>query len=221
MLKLIAARLVTTIPSLIGVIIVTFLAHAGAARRYGLLFRRTGGHAAGHRRSSDKARPRQAPAATIRRLRLRAGQGRPRPIADHRPAGDQGHRRASSRLGRTDARRPVALHVDCIAAWRHRRRQAGIVDRSSLQGRRHGRCLAAGILHRASARLRVLFSARLVPCPARQTRRVLFRAATRHRLPARRQPDRTRFRGIPRRLRAVDPAGDHACDFSRSRPSPA
>ena len=74
-------------------------------------------------------------------------------------------------------------------AARHPRRDpAGLVDRPPLPRDDDGGRVAAGVLHRAGAGLRLLFQARLVAGAARTARCLLQRAADGHRLLSDRQP---------------------------------
>jgi hypothetical protein len=173
MLRMIGARLMTTIPSVIGVIIVTFL-----------LTRVLPGDTAAY--FAGPAATPQAIAEIRSKLGLDqplpvqffslchgAGEGRSRPVADHRPAGDGRSRGAPAGLGRADAAgcwsRP--WRSPCRSAcWPPR--EAGLLDRPSLPGGRDGRRLAAGVLHRAAAGLCLLFQARLVAGAARAARRL-------------------------------------------------
>ena len=66
MLKMIGARLLTTIPSIIGVIIVTFLLTRVLPGDTAAYFAGPGGLAAGDRRDPQQARARPAAAGAVR-----------------------------------------------------------------------------------------------------------------------------------------------------------
>ena len=146
MLTMIGKRLMFAIPSLIGVVIVTFL-----------LTRALPG---------DPAAYFAGPAATkeaVEQIRKKLGLDKPlieqffrytndlahgdfgnslttgQPVADRNPQPPAG-------VGRTDAARPGRLDHDRDPAWRARRHPAGLVDRSSLPRDDNGGRLAAGVL---------------------------------------------------------------------------
>src|SRR5207245_1266357 len=78
-------------------------------------------------------------------------------------------------------------------AARARRCPAWVLDRSPVPDNDDGRCLAAGVLHRAGAGLCLLFQARLVAGAARPARCVLQRADHGDGLLPDRHIDRARF----------------------------
>ena len=196
MLRQIGSRLSIAIPSLIGVIIVTFL-----------LTRVLPG---------DPAAYFAGPAATpqaIEEIRKSLGLDRSLPEQFVRyiqdlAKGDFGkslttgqsvrsrYRRAAAGVGGTDADRPHHLDADCGAARHRGGGQAGLLDRSCLpHGRDRGR-VASGVLHRTDPGLCLLLSARLVARAAGTARDILLGAAACHRLLSDRQPDRGRFRDV-------------------------
>ena len=173
MLSLIGKRLMFAIPSLIGVVIVTFL-----------LTRALPG---------DPAAYFAGPAATkeaIEQIRKKLGFDKPLIEQFVRYSNDLAHGDLGNSL---TTGQPVAaeirnrlpasaeltlarpLHLDCdrAAARRARGNTTGKLDRSSLPHHHHGRRVAAGVLHRAGAGLCVLLPARLVARAARPARRVL------------------------------------------------
>ena len=198
MLRQIGKRLVTTIPSIIGVIIVTFL-----------LTRVLPG---------DPAAYFAGPAATpqaIEEVRKSLGLDKSLPEQFVRyvtdlSRGDFGKSLTSGQSVRSDiaARLPasaeltlvglivsmlIAVPLGIAAAVKQ-----GSLDRSCLpHGRDRGR-VAAGVLHRPAAGLFLLLYPGLVAGAARAARRVLLGAAARHRLLPDRQPDRGRIRDLPR-----------------------
>ena len=151
MLRMIGQRLMTTIPSVIGVIVVTFLLTRVLPGDTAAYFAGPRRLAAGDHRDPQQARARPAAAGAVRLLCERAGEGRSRPVADHWPAGDERPRRKASRFRRTDLGGAAAGHGGSAAAGRACRREAGLLDRPSLPRRRDGGRLAAGFLHRAAA----------------------------------------------------------------------
>jgi peptide/nickel transport system permease protein len=195
MLTMIGKRLMFAIPSLIGVVIVTFL-----------LTRALPGDPAGVFRG---------PAATkeaVEQIRKKLGLDKPlieqffRYTNDLAP-GDFGNslttasrsppRSATAcRLGRVDAAGPLRVGHHRHSARRARRHPAGLVDRSSLPDHDDGRRVAAGVLYRSGAGLRLLFQARLVAGAARPARCILQRAADDNGLLSDRHADRARFRGV-------------------------
>ena len=213
MLSLIGKRLMFAIPSLIGVVIVTFL-----------LTRALPG---------DPAAYFAGPAATkeaVEQIRKKLGLDKPLIeqffrytndlahgdlgiIADHGPAGRNRNPQSPAGVGRADTARPDRLGCDRAAARRARGDAAGLVDRSSLPHNDDGRRLAAGVLHRPRAGLCLLFPARLVAGAARAARRVLQRAADGDRLLSDRHIDRARFRGVPLGAEPAHPAGGDARDL--------
>ena len=177
MLTMIGKRLMFAIPSLIGVVIVTFL-----------LTRALPG---------DPAAYFAGPAASkeaIEQIRKKLGLDKPlieqffrytndlahgdfgnslttgQPVADRNPQPPAGVRRA-------DAARPRRFRHDRDSARRAGGDPAGLLDRPSLSHHHDGRRVAAGVLYRSGAGLRLLFQARLVAGAARPARRVLQRAA--------------------------------------------
>ena len=213
MLTMIGKRLMFAIPSLIGVVIVTFL-----------LTRALPG---------DPAAYFAGPAATkeaIEQIRKKLGLDKPLIEQFFRYTNDLAHGDFGNSL---TTGQPVAAEirnrlpasaeltllglivsvVDRDSARRAGRHPAGLVDRSSLPRHDDGRRVAAGVLHRPGAGLCLLFQARLVAGAARPARRVLQRAADDDRLLSDRHPDRARFRGVSLRAQPADPAGDDAGDL--------
>ena len=161
MLATLAKRLVTVIPTLIGVVIVTFL-----------LTRVLPG---------DPAVYFAGPAATpqsIADIRKSLGLDRPLPEQFARYVSDLAHGNLGNslstgrpvvteideppaRLRRTDAARPHPVARHRAAARHSRRGQARLLDRSHLPGGGDRRRVAAGVLHRPAAGLHFLFPARL------------------------------------------------------------
>ena len=209
MLTVIAKRLLIAIPSLIGVVIVTFL-----------LTRALPG---------DPAAYFAGPAATkeaIQEVRVKLGLDKSLPQQFVRYVGDlaQGDLGQSlttgqpvvdrnpqppARLGRADAARPDRVGRDRDPARHLRGGEAEFVGRSHLpRGDDRGR-LAAGVLHRADPRLRLLLSARLGARAARAARYIPFCPAQGHRLLSDRLADRRRLRGLPR-------LAEPACSCRRS-----
>ncbi len=176
MLTMIGKRLMFAIPSLIGVVIVTFL-----------LTRALPG---------DPAAYFAGPAATkeaVEQIRKKLGLDKPLIEQFFRYTNDLAHgdfgnslttgqpvateiQQPPAGLRRTDAARPRRFDRDRDPARRHGGDPAGLVDRSSLPDHDHGRRVAAGVLYRPGAGLRLLFQAGLVAGAARATRRVLQRA---------------------------------------------
>ena len=125
MLRTILDRLLTTIPSLVGVVVVTFLLTRVLPGDTGRLFRRP---RRDHRRRSSKSAgmlglDRPLP-EQFGRYVADLAQRRSRPVADDRAAGRRRHRGAAARLGRADAPRPdrsrcsIALPLGILAAVR-------------------------------------------------------------------------------------------------------
>ena len=197
MLRMILKRLLIAVPSLIGVVIVTFL-----------LTRALPG---------DPAAYFAGPAATkeaIEQIRVKLGLDKPllvqfgRYVADL-ARGDLGNSLTTGQPvgNEITTRLPasaeltllglivsmlIAVPLGILAATR-----PGSLDRSRLpRGRDRGR-VAAGVLHRPDPGLRLLLPARLGAGAARAARRVLQPAAARHRLLPDRQPDRRQRRDVP------------------------
>ena len=214
-------RVLAAIPSLIGVVIVTFL-----------LTRAMPG---------DPAAYFAGPAATkeaIEQIRAKLGLDQPLVIQFARYVDDLAHGDLGTSLttgqpvgAEIRARLPASAELtlarpdrvgrDRGAARHHGGHASGLADRSQLPDRHHRRRVAAGVLHRADPGLCLLLSARLGAAAARPARRVLQRAADRHRLLPDRQPDRARPGDLYRKPQAIDPAGAHARRSSRWRRSRA
>ena len=159
MLMLSSAASLAALPSIVGVVIVTFLLTRAAAGRSGGLFRRAGGEPAGDRaRSAPSSASTAAARAVLAYLgdlahgdlgnSLTTGQPVVTEIC-HPPAG----------LGRADPVRRCSWRSASrcrSASWR---RCGGLLDRPSLPHRRDRRRVAAGVLHRAAAGLCLLLSA--------------------------------------------------------------
>ena len=207
---MIGKRLMFAIPSLIGVVIVTFLLTRALPGDPAAYFAGPAADAAGDRADPRQARPRQAADRAVRPLRQRSRARRPRQFAHHRPAGGDRDPQPAAGLRRADAARPDRVDRDRGAARHSRRGQAGLLDRSHLPRGGDRRRVAAGVLHRPGAGLCFLFPARLVAGAARPARRLRHRAAADHRLLPDRQPAHRQFRNLPRRAQPVDPAGLHA-----------
>ena len=196
MLTMIGKRLMFAIPSLIGVVIVTFL-----------LTRALPG---------DPAAYFAGPAANkeaIEQIRKKLGFDKPlieqffRYTADL-AHGDFGNSLTTGQPVATEIRNrlPASAELtllgsrrfdrDRIAARRAGRDPPRLVDRPSMSGDHDRGRVAAGVLHRAGAGLYLLFQARMVAGPVGTTRRVLQRAAGGDRLLSDRHPDR---RAISRR----------------------
>ena len=172
MLTVIAKRLLIAIPSLIGVVIVTFLltrALPGDPAAYfaGPAATKEAIEEIRVKLGLDKPLPQQF-VALCRRSRA----GRSRPVAHHRPAGRHRNPQPPARLGRADAARPDRLGRDRDPARHLRGGEAELVGRSHLpRGDDRGR-LAAGVLHRADPGLCLLLPARLGAGAARAARHV-------------------------------------------------
>jgi hypothetical protein len=152
MLTMIGKRLMFAIPSLIGVVIVTFL-----------LTRALPG---------DPAAYFAGPAATkeaIEQIRKKLGFDRPLIEQFVRYTNDLAHGDFGNSL---TTGQPVATEIR-TAARRARGDKTGIVDRPSLPHHDDGGRIVAGVLYGPCARLRVLFPARLVAGAAGPARRVL------------------------------------------------
>ena len=180
MLATIGKRLVTVIPSLIGVVIVTFL-----------LTRVLPG---------DPAVYFAGPAATpqaIAEIRKQLGLDKPlivqfgryvddlahgnlgNSLSTGQPVVDR-HREPAAGFRRTHAVRASSSPIADRGAARHSRRdEAGLVDRPCLPRGHDRRRVAAGVLHRPAAGLCVLLPARLVAGADRPARRVRHAAAAR------------------------------------------
>ena len=210
---MIGKRLLFAIPSLIGVVIVTFLLTRALPGDPAAYFAGPAADKAGDRADQEEARPRQAADRAVLPLHRRSRAWRFRQFADHRPAGRDRNPQPPAGFRRTDPARPDRLDRDRDSARHSRRDQAGLVDRPSLPGHDHGRRVVAGVLHRPGAGLCLLFPARMVAGAARAARRVLQRAADGDRLLSDRRADRARFRGVPLRAQPADPAGADACDL--------
>ncbi len=192
------SRLVTVIPTLIGVIIVTFL-----------LTRVLPG---------DPAVYFAGPAATpqsIAEIRKSLGLDKPLPeqflrYVDDLAHGNLGNSLATGRpvISEIASRLPasaeltlfglfisiaIAIPLGILAAVK----QGSWIDHTCRIVATAGVSLA-GVLHRPAAGLRVLLPARLGAGAARPARRFLRRAAARHRLLPDRQPDRRRLRAVSR-----------------------
>ncbi len=207
MLTMIGKRLMFAIPSLIGVVIVTFL-----------LTRALPG---------DPAAYFAGPAATkeaVEQIRKKLGLDKPLieqfvRYTNDLAHGDFGNSLTTGQPVATEIRNRLpasaeltllGLFVSIVIAIPlgvHGRHTAGIMDRSSLPDNDDGRRIVAGVLYRIGAGLRLLFPARLVAGAARPSRCVLQRAADRDRLLSDRHPDRARSRGVPLRVQPVAAAG--------------
>ena len=152
-------------------------ADARAAGRSGRVFCRARRDQGGGRADPQEARPRQAADRAVLPLHQRSRAWRFRQFADHRPAGRRRNPQPPAGLGRIDAAGPLGVGHDRHSARRASRHPPGVVDRSSLPDHDDGGRLAAGVLYRPGAGLRLLFQARLVAGAARPARRVLQRAA--------------------------------------------
>ena len=217
----IGKRLLTVIPSLIGVVIVTFLLTR-------VLPGDTAAYFAGPAASAqaieeirkqlglDKPLPEQFVRYVVDLAHgdfgksLTTGQPVLEDIASRLPAS------AELTLAGLIVAMLIAVPLGILAA-----REAGLAHRSRLPDRRDRGRVAAGVLHRPAADLRLLFQARLGAGAARAARRLLFDAADDHRLLSDRQPARRRLRGVPRRIGAAHPADRDARASSRSRRSRA
>ena len=169
MRSIVLKRLATAIPSLIGVIVVSFLLTRVLPGDTGGLFRRTGRDAAGDRggaeasSASTRALPEQFARYVVDLAHGDLGQ-----FADDRPAGGDGDRQPPACLRRTDAARSdlSRWRSRCRSAFWRRFGEGSWIDhlcRVIVDGGR----VAAGFLHRTAARLRLLFPARLVAGAAR------------------------------------------------------
>ena len=190
MLMMILKRLLMAVPSLIGVVIVTFLLTRALPGDPAAYF---AGPAA-TKEAIEQIRVQlgldKPLLRAVRELRRRPGARRSRQFADHRPAGRPGNQEPAAGIGRTHAARPDRLDADRGAARHHGGDAAQFAHRSYLPGGLDRRRIAAGVLHRADPGLRVLLPARLGAGAARPARRVRQSAAARHRLLPDRQPDR-------------------------------
>ena len=210
MLRQIGKRLATAIPSLIGVIIVTFLLTRVLPGDPAAYF---AGPAASPQAIEEIRKSLgldKSLAGTICALCAGSQPRRFRKVADHGPDRDQGHHHASAGFRRADLAWPDRFHADRGAVRHYRGGQARLDHRSCLPRDCDRRRLAAGLLHRIAAGLCVLFYSGLVAGAARAARCVLLGAQTRHRLLSDRQPDRRQSRNLPCRLGA-------ACCFPPSR----
>ena len=196
MLSMILKRLLLAVPSLIGVVIVTFL-----------LTRALPG---------DPAAYFAGPAATkeaIEQIRVKLGLDKPLSSSSCATSrdlahGDLGNSLTTGQPVATEIRtrlpasaeltllRPDRLDGDRGAARHHGGDAARLDHRPCLPRRRDRRRLAAGVLHRPDPGLRLLLPARLGAGAARPARRLLQPAAAGHRLLPDRQPDRARRRAV-------------------------
>ena len=210
MLMMTLKRLLMAVPSLIGVVIVTFL-----------LTRALPG---------DPAAYFAGPAATkeaVEQIRVQLGLDKPlyiqfvKYVADlaHGDLGNSlttgqpvGHeiKTPASGVGRADAAWPDRLDADRGAARHHGGDTAELDHRSHLPDRIDSRCITSRVLHRTDPGLRVLLPPRLGARAARAVRRVLQPAAERHRILPDRQPDRRPGRNLHGGVEAAHPAGAHA-----------
>ena len=216
-LRMVGRRLAAALPGLAGVVIVTFLLTRALPGDPAAFF---AGPAASQQ-AVDEVRARlgldRSLAVQFLYYLRDLSRARPRQVADHGPAGGARPRRPAARLARADAHRPRARHRGGPAARGPRRHAAGVVDRSPVPDADHGRRLAADLLHRPLARLRLLLPPRLGAGAARAARRLCHRA----RRPERLLPDRQRAgrgsRDLLGELQAARAARRHA---RRSSPWP-
>ena len=214
-------RVLAAIPSLIGVVIVTFLLTRAMPGDPAAYFAGPAATKEAIEQIRAKLGLDQPLVDPVRALCRRSCARRSRHLAHHRAAGRRRNPRAAAGVGRADLARPDRVDRDRGAARHHGGDAAGLADRSQLPDRHDRRRVAAGVLHRADPGLCLLLSARLGAGAARPPRRVLQRAADRHRLLPDRQPDRARPGDLCRKPQAVDPAGAHARRSSRWRRSRA
>ena len=188
MIRQIGKRLATAIPSVIGVIVVTFLLTRVLPGDTAAYFAGPAAtpQAIGEIRKSlglDRSLPEQFVRYVKDLARGEFGQslttGQPviKDIAARLPA---------SR--RADAARAHRVDVDCGPARHSRRRETRLDHRPCLPRGGDGRGVAAGVLHRAAVCLRVLFPPWLGAGAARSPRHLLLAAAADHRLLPHRQP---------------------------------
>ena len=212
MLKLLLSRLATALPSIVGVVVVTFmltrlLPGDPAAYFAGLAASPQAIAEIRTKLGLDKSLPEQFVG-----LSRRPGAGQSRQFAQHRPAGGDRDRHAPAGLRRAHAGRP-----DPGRRYRHPARragggEAGHLDRPSLPHRDHGGRVAAGVLHRAAVRLRLLLPAAMGAGAQRPARRLPVAAHAHHgvlpdRLRAHRQHGGVLGHAAPARL-AGDLDGD-------------
>ena len=170
MLGMIGKRLAFAIPSLIGVVIVTFL-----------LTRALPG---------DPAAYFAGPAATkeaIEQIRKKLGLDKPLieqfvRYTDDLSAGCDGNPQSIAGIRRIDADRAFDCYFDRDSAGYSGCDAARLLDRPSLSCSDNRRCIAAGVLYRAGVGLRLLFQAWLVAGAARASGRVRKRSACRHQI---------------------------------------
>ena len=161
MLRLIATRLLSALPNLAGVVVITFILTRALPGDPAAYFAGAAATQEAIAQVRSPARAGQAAAGAVLPVRGRSGAWRHGLVADHRPAGGAGADRAAA--GLAGAGVPVAA-----AGLRHRAaagRAGGHaprqLDRPAVPAGHDGRRVAADLLHRAAAGLRVLFPARL------------------------------------------------------------
>ena len=213
MLTTIGKRLVTVIPTLIGVVIVTFLLTRVLPGDPAVYFAGPAATPQSIAEIRKDTRPRPAAARAVRPLCQRSGARQFRQFAFHRPAGGDRNHQPAAGIRRAHAVRADSLDRHRGAARHFRGGQARLLDRSFMQNRRHRRRFAAGVLHRPAAGLCLLLLARLGAGADRPARRFRHRAAAAHRLLSDRQPGDRKFRDLPRLAQPVDSAGGDIGDF--------
>ena len=145
----------------------------GAARRSRGLFRGPRRDQGGDRADPKEARFRQAADRTVLSLHQRSCPWRFRHLADHGPARCDRNPQPPAGVRGTNAARTLHLRHDRASIGCACRNPAGLVDRSPLPRDDDRRRVAAGILHRSPAGLRLLLPAWLV---ARAARAMCFTA---------------------------------------------
>src|SRR5262249_19192761 len=121
MLSMIGKRLMFAIPSLIGVVIVTFLLTRALPGDPAAYFAGPAAHQEGGRTKKKKARLEKPADRAVLPLFQRPRPWRSRLFAPHGPAGRDRNPQPPAGLRRADAARPVRVDCNCFAARRARR----------------------------------------------------------------------------------------------------
>src|ERR1700746_2198658 len=159
MMLTIARRLMTVIPTLIGVVIVTFLLTRVMPGAPAVYFAGPAAHAPIDRGNPKIARARSPAAGSVRALCERSRARQFRQFAVHRPPGSYRNFQPPAGLGRAHALWFTSVDRDRGAAWHLRCSQAGFARRSFVSHHRNRRSFASGVLHRSSPGLSLLFQA--------------------------------------------------------------
>src|SRR6516225_4358314 len=191
MTTLIIKRVTMAIPSLVGVVIVTFL-----------LTRMLAGDPGG----ACQTWPGQAAGTAIRPLPARSRSRQSRHLAYDRPACRDGVANPFASFGGTNSTWSFALDLNRRPTRHPGRHATEFATRSHLPPRIHGGGIAAGVFHRPDPDLCLLLPAWLGPGAARTAGRFLPRAAPSHWLLSDRQPDRGRSSGVYGGAQATRPS---------------